>query len=266
MKDIFLQLLTEQEDEGIESFIKAGLKKATEKHNDKAAVDILNLLDKFLKDKERVAEEKKRESRLGYNFSDAWNRAEKSFLEFIKKVYWDLPDCQKITTRYSDSEHKHVPVYGETLVQTKLFIIEKIITAWGSELIEEKNIENFQFFIKAFAPEERKVYKKEKDGMLDLLRKRLECASFSSDVLEKWLKWRRFIPHDIYRVLYMARARNGGPELVKRDMFFADVLKNFDPANRTKEAIDLYKEIGQEIAKLDQAADLPVSIRDFLKV
>jgi len=233
--------------------------------NDKVAVFLLELLEKAYQakieaDLERTEEKWKHEK-------DIRERTWASFRGYLKKLYWTLPDQKQIDTRYDRLANGHVPVWGPALVEAKLWILKKLIGEWQLSPSAPGSWEAFRFFIAAYRPlpkdylkregesddemqaRGRQVYEEERKGILDLIRQHTGCL-FKPDNLEEWIS-QPYVPEEIKQILVIARARNGGAELVERDIRNNKLLACFEPDKRSPAALALFKGFGNRIAGFD---------------
>ena len=138
------------------------------------------------------------------HLGNALKRANENFFEFIVSAYptiaWKKPD------RLSENKF-------ETVMQkTRFQILEYVSQQWVQEMTDESYV-SFRFLIKAFESQEKKE-------ILDkILRPRVEKWFTNVELIERWLMDRREpIPYEVQQLLVMARAKNGGPNLAKRDI------------------------------------------------
>ncbi len=233
--------------------------------NDKVAVFLLELLEKAYQAKIEAdleaTEEKWKHKR------EIRERNWASSQEYLKKLYWTLPDQKQVDTRYDNISCKHVPVWGAALVETKLWILKNLIIEWRSSVSIPGSLEAFRFLIAVFQPlhkeyrkregesdyemqaRGRQVYEEEQKGILNLIRQHTN-SSFKSDDLEEWIS-QPYVPEEIKQVLVIARARNGGIDLAVRDIRNSKLLESFQPDKRSEAAIALFKEYVCKIASFD---------------
>ena len=181
---------------------------------------------------------------------------------WVKEVYWLLPDAKKVG---------HDDAFGATLVKTKMFIISKVIFEWQPEEFTESSINAFRFLIAAFNPNPkewgkiegesayeimargRRVYKEEKEGILQMIREHLKWRR-NPECLNEWIK-QPAVPEDIQNIIIVARARNGSVKLAVRDIRYSEILEPLDPDRRSSVALELHKQICSEITALDAEVD-----------
>jgi len=230
--------ITERVDEIRETF-----ELAVRSHNDEAALELLQVLDRI------------------YYALDS-----DQFHSWLKDFYWDLPDAKKAGTRYNEFSKKYDDVFEATLVEAKMHIIPRILSEWRLEELTESSIDAFRFIIAAFEPrpkewrkreggsvyetmtQGRRVYKEEKDRILQMIRTHVEWRQ--TEHLNQWIK-QPAVPHEIQKVLIIARARNGGMELALEDIRHSEILQPLGTDKRSQAALELHKKICLKIAVLD---------------
>ncbi len=239
--------------------------------NDKAAAEFLTLLEKAYQIKEKnIAESPDGDGHLG----DARDRANRQFRDWLRdKVYWQLPDTKIAASAQFPFGDEH----GSIMLQTKYWILEQIVQDWvnpegsfgtraGMRTSSKISKDAFDFLIAAYEPlpEDRQtlaknaefktkskgrwVSKDEKDKISDLIRE--YDTRFEPKELEEWMK-QPWIPYEFEKTLAKARTRAGGHDLWRKDIGNAELVKPFDPDNRSEAAINFFKCCGDVIAELD---------------
>jgi len=95
--------------------------------------------------------------------------------------------------------------------KTRFWILEYASKRWVQEMTDE-SYDAFRFLIKALSQEKKEILDK-------ILRPRVEKWFTNVELIERWLMDRREpIPYEVQQLLVMARAKNGGPNLAKRDI------------------------------------------------
>ena len=166
---------------------------------DDLALAILKKLHGTYHAAEEDIENKKEYRHLG----NASRGADDKFFTFITLIYFEIPNYKK---RGFDGHDKPV------MQGTKFQILEYASQQWVQEMTDESYV-SFRFLIKAFESQEKKE-------ILDkILRPRVEKWFTNVELIERWLMDRREpIPYEVQQLLVMARAKNGGPNLAKRDI------------------------------------------------
>lgn len=134
----------------------------------------------------------------------AAKRADDKFFEFIVCVYptiaWKKPD------RLSENKF-------ETVMQKTRFQMLEYASQQWEQVVCGESYTAFRFLIKAFESQEKKE-------ILDkIFRPRVEKWFTNVEFTEQWLLYMPDpVPYEVQQLLVMARAKNGGPELAKRDI------------------------------------------------
>lgn len=170
---------------------------AIEMCEDEMALALLNMVHACYQIIEKEIETKKLASgNKNWNFTNATKRADDKFFEFIIIAY--------STIGYKGRE----PIMNKTKFQ----ILEYASKQWVQKMTDESYVA-FRFLVKAFESQEKKE-------ILDkILRPRVENWFKNVELIEQWLLYMPDpVPYEIQQLLVMARAKNGGPELAKRDI------------------------------------------------
>jgi len=204
-----------------------------------------------------------------------WEKIRAAFSDRLRELYWELPDARQDGTRYSELERKDIPVYESALVKTKLWIVKEVFRDWSRE-INFKSWKAFRFLVAAYEPDSkehpkrkdesedetrargRRVSKEEQEGILKIVRENIGDY-FKPENLTSWLQ-QPCIPFAIQKVLILARARNGGMDLIKRELrnneLVEMLLQPLKPETCSKAALILAKTLLAktlaDIAELDQ--------------
>ncbi|MBI3305020.1 hypothetical protein HYZ80_01690 [Candidatus Parcubacteria bacterium] len=204
----------------------------------------------------------------------AFAKADKQFRQHLRELYWQLPDARLVKDgHWPDTKGSGTTRHG-TLLETKLAMLGSIIQDWTSRPTEE-SVVAFRFMIAAYRPgpagndlrkgesfaewkaHGRFVSETEQDRILRLIRDHVGVPPITTDTtIELWLE-QPLMPDEIQRVLVMARARRGGPELAKRDIRNAEALAALDRLEQTNkrscrpETLQWIKEQADSIALLD---------------
>lgn len=225
-------------------------------HNNKAACEWLIILEKAYTD-----ELEERASKQLILFT---------FRERLRQLYWELPDRVVLDPiRRLDSP---------TLLGTKLAIIKTVICDWKPEL-NEQSFGVYRFLMSAYHQlqdiyerqggaldrgpysRSRVAFPEEKKQIAQAIRE--HTTHFQSKHLEQWLK-QPYMSDEIKLILIIARARNGGIELVERDMRNAEILAHFEPEQRSPKAIEFFKQLGKKVASLErETANLQAWVRSL---
>ena len=188
---------------------------AAEDHNDETALKCLEFLAKAYR---------------------AANKSDKQFHDYLMtEAYWQIPDMKTISHGHYPENDEYVP----TMFETKSWILEQVIRDWDTGLLSRKitksSISIFRFLIAAFNPLSKKhcpdqrqgesefelkargrqVFQKEKDKILKLIRK--HDTGFQPEELEEWMN-QPWIPYEFEKTLAIARTREGGPDLWRKDI------------------------------------------------
>lgn len=150
--------------------------------------------------------EKKKESRQKH-FGDAVERADKKLFEFFTLAYYQIS--------------REMMGCGRPLMKkTRFQILESAAQYWTQEMTEE-SYAAFRFLIDILHPPE------EKEILDKIFRPRVERWFTNVELIEKWITASKKdpIPYEIQQLLVMARAKNGGPALAKRDIANSRTLK-----------------------------------------
>jgi len=220
--DLFL---TEADDEERIEKLKQLFRMMAEYENDETALELLKLIEKALRLKEKnIARMPDSDGHLG-------NAAYQAVCQFrdwlMDEIWWKLPS---------------------EIINTKLWILEEIINDWRPKRTsrlgqnESSSLKVFCFLITAYNPSRldysdvvkygfaekskgRQVSPEEKKGILALFQKRNKF--FKSEELEEWII-HPGLPYDIERVLAIARTRNGGLEgwTTRENSIWRDDIKN----------------------------------------
>ncbi|MBI4385490.1 hypothetical protein HY573_01530 [Candidatus Parcubacteria bacterium] len=213
---------------------------AANSHNDGAALALLDALQLVHERTEKARADPKTDpvrekARLqGYN----------NFLAYAWEKYWDLPDARRIQGSHIATGHPLEVEPRLTLVKTKLRIIGMVGKRWFAAAQNDESIRAFRFLVAAFfgipwrnaLPRERCeseyefrgqrrfVSAEERDGILRTVRERTDNDFLCPpENVGFWLNLPD-VPPEFQKVLAIARARNGGPELAKRDIRNAKLL------------------------------------------
>jgi len=258
-------LLETKDDQKRISKVKILFSKAYQTHQDEAGLYLLKLIEKAYELKEKnIAEGPGGNKHLG----NAHYRATRQFRDYLMEIYWQLPDMKRAATDQYPGDDELRPI----MLQTKFWILEQIANDWrakrnaGSVIEKKASKRAFKFLIEVYngiiQPNDSKnkskinsecrfVPKKEKEGIIELIR---SCDNnLKPEELEEWMQY-PCLPPEIEKTLAIARTRNGGPELWRKDIQNAKILKPFFPDERTPTAMKLYKRFCQEIATLDNEA------------
>lgn len=171
---------------------------AIEARKDEMALVILKKIFSGYRAVEEEIEEKKESWQK--HFGNAVERADKKIFEFFTLAYYQI--CREM----KGCGH---PLMNKTRFQ----ILENVVQYWTQEMTEE-SYTAFRFLIDIFLPPEKKE-------ILDkIFRPRVERWFKNVELIEKWLMCCRQepVPYEIQELLSMARAKNGGPELAKKDI------------------------------------------------
>ena len=173
---------------------------AVRKCRDDLALDVLKKIQYTYRAIEEETE-KKKESQRQY-FGNAAKKADDIFFEFVALVYSTI--IWKSKDRLAEK--------SETIMQkTRFWILEYASKRWVQEMTDE-SYDAFRFLIKALSQEKKEILDK-------ILRPRVETWFTKVELIEKWLMDRREpVPYEVQQLLAMARAKNGGPELAKKDI------------------------------------------------
>ena len=150
-----------------------------------------------------IIEEEAEKKKEHYHLGEASQRADDKFFEFIVYIYPTI--VWKKKDRLAEK--------SETVMQkTRFQMLGYASQQWVQEMTDESYV-SFRFLIKAFESQEKKE-------ILDkILRPRVETWFTKVELIEKWLMDRREpVPYEVQQLLAMARAKNGGPELAKKDI------------------------------------------------
>jgi len=134
----------------------------------------------------------------------------------------------------------------ETVLNTKLWIIEQIVLCWWKEELWPESISAFEFICEAYG---KAVSKKLRDGIQQIIRDRIG-GRFKPEYLEQWLE-QPHVPENIQQLLVIARARNGGVQFTKRDIRNAKFLKSFQLEECSEAALALLQDFMERVALLD---------------
>lgn len=211
-------------------------------HNDKAALEWLALLEKaYIKPP-----------------ASKW-LASFELCEHLQKLYWELPD------RLVSDPIKQLD--GPTLLETKRRIVQIIICDWKPEL-NERSFSVYRFLMSAYHQLQdiyerqggsldrgpyscaRMAFPEEQKQIAHLIREHTDRC-FKPEHLEQWLK-QPYMSNEIKRILIIARARNGGVELVERDTRNAEIVALFEPEQRSPETVRFFRYLGKKIASLEK--------------
>lgn len=150
---------------------------------------------------EEEAERKKEQQ----HFGDSTKRADDKFFRFIISIYSTII-CKKKGSGYND-------ITKSVMQKTRFWMLECASQQWTQEMTDKSYLA-FRFLIGVFESQER-------TEILDkILRPRVENWFKDVKFIEKWILDgnRESIPYEIQQLLVMARAKNGGPELAKKDI------------------------------------------------
>lgn len=243
-------LLTKMPPEERLNVFKEMFMMAAKNHNDEAASELLSLIGKEYQRKERKISDE-----TYHHYGNADNRADADFCEYLRSIYWELPDKKKVSERRQHSSpYEYIPEYGPALLQTKAKIIELWMKQWarydyntGQKCFKEVNKESlraFRFLIAVYAPRGkdwlkqpyesedeikargRMVFKEEQDEIFKLFRETTDVY-FTPEIAEKWLKMPN-VPEEIRKIFRIAWIRNGGQELFDRCMKNAEIVKSLE--------------------------------------
>jgi len=237
------------------SELKKLFKSATKHHNDKVAVELLNLLDEalYMEEKE-IAERPDGDRHLG----NAHNRATRQLRDWLMEIYWELPDMKIVASGQHPYDDEHRP----TMLQTKYWILEQIIQDWskpegrfgtraGRKTSSKISKDAFDFLITAFASpsadsfskeeskfgtmaKERLVSGKEKEKIIKLIEK--HDTFFSVSEIEEWLE-QFTLPLEIEKRLALARIRKN-PDQWRKDVKKAKLVKRLRLDQFSEYALD----------------------------
>jgi len=171
----------------------------TKKLKDDLALAVL----KKIRETYHTIEEEVEKKKERYHIGDASRRADDKFFEFTDFIYPTIAWKRKIGL---DEKFEIV------MQKTRFQMLEYASQKWTQEMTDKSYVA-FRFLIKAFESQEKKE-------ILDkILRPRVEKWFTNVELIEKWLMDRReLVPYEIQLLLAMARAKNGGLELTKRDI------------------------------------------------
>ena len=178
----------------------------TKKLKDELALVVLRKILTTYHIIEEEAERKK--ERQQQRFGNAAERADDIFFEFITHVYPTII-FKKRGSGYDD-------IAKSVMQKTRFQILEYVSHQWEQEMTD-KSYAAFRFLIKAI----KALESQEQKEILDkILRPRVERWLKNVELIEKWImaSERKYIPYEIQQLLVMARAKNGGPELAKKDI------------------------------------------------
>lgn len=226
---------------------------AAKSFNSEAALKLLELLKKTSQDKSLKGER-------------TWEKVEEDFRSWLKEVYRQLPDKRKERKVYSD-----VTEYEEAIPEVKLWMLKEIARGEDEDIIN--------FLSAAYAPHSaerpisecieyweikfhgRAVFQKEAEAILQILREKLQ--HFPPVVIERMLfekpLFSRGWPGAFQNAMIIARARNGGRELVQRDIRNAEFLQAFRLEERSQAALGTAKSFLGHLFRFD------VSVQELKK-
>lgn len=239
----FLTAMTASPEERLKVLQKAFIM-ATENKDDEMACRLMNIIyDEYSKAEQKIADETDR------GYGEASFRSYAKHCDYFRSIYWQLPR-------------------GPFLWQTKLEIIRLWMRQWQRYACDftdkdEEAAVAFRFIISAYrgkADHDELAYSTsitEKDGVLKLFREYTD-HHFTPEIADKWLKQPN-VPEEIRKIFILARARNGGTELVERDIKNAEMLKPLDVENRSEAALEFHKKLCDELAIIDDR------IKQFIK-
>ena len=167
--------------------------------NDGLALAILEKLHRTYHAAEEDIENKKGRQHMG----EARRRADNKFFALITSIYFEIPNYKK---RGFDGHDNPV------MQKTRFQMLEYASQQW-EQVVSRESYAAFRFLVKAFESQEKKE-------ILDkILRPRVENWFKKVEFIEQWfLHMPEPVPYEIQQLLVMARAKNGGPELAKRDI------------------------------------------------
>ncbi len=211
----------------IEIFKNAFLKAARD-YNDEAAYGLLGVIGEEYSFKEKkIAEETNK------HYGDAVQRANLGFGDYLRNVYWELPDKEQINANCSNYLDRR---YRSTLLRIKAYILRICVGQWASyydgricfEEVNEKSRKIFSFLVNAYNGLEglefrRYVSKEEQDEILKLFREKTN-SFFTPEIAEKWLSLPN-VPEEIRKIFRISWIRNGGQELFDRCMKNAEIVR-----------------------------------------
>lgn len=180
-------------------YLKCLLSLAIKAVNDNLALAILEKLYETYHAAEKDIENKKGYQHMG----EASKRAKLKFFVFITPIYFEIPNYKK---RGFDG-------YDNPVMQkTRFKALEYMAKQWDQVVCQE-SYAAFRFLIKALESQESKE-------ILDkIFRPKVEKIFTKVELIEQWLLYMPDpIPYEIQQLFVMARAKNGGPELAKRDI------------------------------------------------
>lgn len=208
---------------------------AAKRHNDDAVLALLAIQKSIYEEielqkvKQEVDSEKKRKIR---------DESRADFINYLRQLYKGLPDVQN-NLEYQGGGRDDRKI--STLTKSKEWILQRIIWSWDGDQ-DDGSLSLFRFIIVAGKfDEERKFIQ---DTLRDQVR------AWRPEKLEFWLKQQN-VPESIEKVLLITRARNGGAELVRRDIYFAEILKPLAPQERTLGALKFHKEFCEKLRRLE---------------
>ncbi len=241
------KLLTEMTGEKRMNIFKEMFLETAKNHNDEAAGELLNLIGKAYQLKEhKIADE------TDGHYGKAARRANADFCEYLRGIYWELPDRKEVgEKRQWSSPYEYIPEYGPALFKTKSKIIKLWMGQWSGyyegrknfEEVNKESLQAFRFLIAVYAPlgkdwlkqpyesedeikaRGRMIFKEEKEEFLKLFREAID-DSFTPEIAEKWLAQPR-VPEEIRKIFRIAWIRNGGQALFDRCMKNAELVKKF---------------------------------------
>lgn len=219
---------------------------AAKAHNDGVAEELVSLLRRSheLIELDLCHGEPRGQARAALALADG------RFRERLRELYWDLPDARLVQGHHIATGHPLEVERSPTLVKTKLDVLGHIIGDWVPQLTQE-SIKVFRFMLAAYRPRPsgnnlregeshaewkahgRFVSDDEQNGILRLVREHVGTHPFTAEAIEPWLEQPN-VPDEIQKILAMARARHGGPELAKRDIRNARVLAALDELEQAK--------------------------------
>ncbi len=249
------KLLTRMTDEKRTEILKEMFLVAAKNHNDEAANELLKLIGK-----EYDLEERKIADETDKHYGNADIRANANFYGYLKSIYWELPDRIKTgEERGIFPPYERYPIYGSTLLKTKVQIIKAFIGRWAGysygrryfEEVDEQSLEIFNFLVDAYSGRGKcYVFKEEKEEILKLFREKTDYY-FTPEIAEKWLKHPN-VPNEIRKIFILARARNGGTKLIERDIKYAEMLKPLEVEKRSSAMLSFCQKFFGEAKEIDE--------------
>ncbi|MEK7187418.1 MAG: hypothetical protein AAB691_01060 [Patescibacteria group bacterium] len=235
--------------------VQVALEEAGQKNEDKVGIELFALLENMVDLQEELAEAAKP---TGRHYGEAAERAKQIIRSYVADLYWKLPNL-----RFSGYSSRQDP--AATMVETKMALLKRIIGAWLPQGTKESR-EAFGFIIAVCYPlptnqfrpsgesvaetkaRGRMVFPEEREKIFALIRDHI--SFWKADQLDPWILEPR-LPADIQKILIITRARNGGMELVRRELEQARILQPLDSSGRSPAVFAFLERFFPELRNFD---------------